>query len=171
MDGAGPTRVSVVVGDPSPGAPAVSVATAPAPSRFADRPGPDAETVTLEVDFDPVDDRDVRLFHKTTDRSVYDVRKRRHPRADDVVLTNRKGHVTETTIGNLVCLIDGAWVTPPVADGLLLGIMRASLIAQGAIVERSISIPDLLAAEAVAVVNSVRGWRPAVVVNVPTPAP
>jgi para-aminobenzoate synthetase/4-amino-4-deoxychorismate lyase len=168
MDAVGPTRVSVAVGPPAPDEAAVSIATAPAPLRFADRPGPDAETVTLEIDFDPVDERDMRLFHKTTDRSLYEARTRRHPGADDVIMTNRSGNVTETTIGNIVCLIDGDWVTPPVTDGLLPGIMRASLIADGSLKERSVSVPELLAADAIAVVNSVRGWRPAVVVNVPT---
>jgi len=82
-----------------------------------------------------------------------------------VILTNDLGHVTESTIGNVVCLCDGTWITPPVDDGLLPGILRGQLIADGFIAEGTIPIQRLLDAEAVAIINSVRGWRSANVVQ------
>ena len=43
---------------------------------------------------------DVFLFHKTTNRAVYE--RARRPDCDDVILWNPAGEVTETTIANLV---------------------------------------------------------------------
>ena len=79
-------------------------------------------------------------------------------------MVNRVGRITESSVANVVFLIDGKWVTPPVFDGLLGGVMRAHLIANGFLTERSVSIPEALNADAVALVSAVRGWRPAVIV-------
>ncbi|MGI9529752.1 MAG: aminotransferase class IV, partial [Acidimicrobiia bacterium] len=83
----------------------------------------------------------------------------------EVVLTNEQGNVTEGTISNVAFLIDGVWRTPPVSDGLLPGIMRKQLLADGVIEEGSVSVAEARAAEAVAVFNSVRGWRAALAVS------
>lgn len=152
-----PTRVRVVVNSDG----STSVTTDEAPSRFVTRPGPESDVTTIEIDFDPVDARDPSLYHKVLDRSVYDLRSRRHPSVDDVLLTNGSGNVTETTIGNIVCRFGDRWVTPPVADGLLPGILRGELLGEGFISEESISIEEIRTADAIAVVNSVRGWRAA----------
>ena len=48
----------------------------------------------------PIDPSDVFLFHKTTNRAVYE--RARRPDCDDVILWNPAGEVTETTIANLV---------------------------------------------------------------------
>jgi len=133
-----------------------------APPRFALGPGPDREAIVVAVDLDPVDARDPRLFHKTTDRRVYEQRRRRHPDAAEVLLTNEHGHITEGTISNVAFLIDGRWRTPPISDGLLPGVMRKHLLTEGVIEEGSVSVAAARDAEAVAVFNSVRGWRAAV---------
>ena len=135
-----------------------------APDRFAMGPGPESDALVLAIDFEPIDRSDWRLYHKTGDRSAYTVRQQRHA-ADDVLLTNDAGNITETAIANVAFLIDGTWVTPPVEDGLLPGIMRAELLRTGAIVEGSVSVPEALEADAVAVFNSVRGWLPATVID------
>ncbi|HSJ70267.1 MAG TPA: aminodeoxychorismate synthase component I [Acidimicrobiia bacterium] len=158
----GPSRVRLVLdrsGD-------FGVTISEAPGTFATRPGPHAEVTIVGVDLDPVDAGDERLFHKTTDRTRYDERARRHGDRDDVLLTNTDGFVTESTIANVVFLIDGEWVTPPVHDGLLPGILRARLIEEGTITERSVTVPEAHAAEAVALINSVRGWRNATLAGV-----
>ena len=136
-----------------------------APARFATGPGPDPAVVTYAVDLDPVDVREYRLFHKTTDRSVYDARRRRHPHANEVILTNDEGRITEGSVTNVAVLIDGRWATPPVEDGLLPGVMRRALLEMGTLEERSISLRELVEADAVAVFNSVQGWRAAVPVD------
>jgi para-aminobenzoate synthetase/4-amino-4-deoxychorismate lyase len=125
---------------------------------LAQAPGP----VRLAIDRDhPVDPRDELLYHKTSLRGRYDEARGRHPDADDVVLVNVHGEVTETTIGNLVVRLDGRWWTPPLDAGLLPGIERAALLDAGRIAERPITLAELEDAEALAVINSVRGWRDA----------
>ena len=122
--------------------------------------------VALAIDTEAVDSHDPLLFHKTTSRSVYEDAALRFPEADDVVMVNGAGHVTETTIGNLAVLIDGRWVTPPVADGLLAGVRRAALLSSGELIERSVTVDELLGAQGIARLNAVRGWEPATLVDV-----
>jgi para-aminobenzoate synthetase/4-amino-4-deoxychorismate lyase len=98
------------------------------------------------------------LYHKTTDRSIYDEARRTRPEADTVLLWNREGEITESLDANVVVELDGDRVTPPVSCGLLAGTMRADLLARGEIVERRITLEDLGRASRVWLVNSVRGW-------------
>ncbi|MGI9585767.1 MAG: aminotransferase class IV, partial [Acidimicrobiia bacterium] len=94
--------------------------------------------------------------------TVYETRLRRHQAVDDVILTNPDGNITESSIANVAVLVDGVWTTPPVTDGLLPGIARARLISSGVLSEGSVSIEQAMEADAIALVNSVRGWRSAV---------
>jgi len=121
-----------------------------------------ATPVRLAIDLAwPVDPADPMLAHKTTARERYDEAALRFPAADDVVLVNTRGEVTETTRENIAAWIGGRWLTPPADAGLLQGCERAALLREGTIEERTITIDDLLGAEEIAVCNSVRGWRPA----------
>jgi para-aminobenzoate synthetase / 4-amino-4-deoxychorismate lyase len=106
----------------------------------------------------PVDSSDVFLFHKTTNRRVFDAARAQHPGCDDVILWNANGEITESCTANVVVDIDGALVTPPVGCGLLAGVFRGLLIEQGEIVERIVSVADLRAAARIFLVNSVRRW-------------
>jgi para-aminobenzoate synthetase/4-amino-4-deoxychorismate lyase len=134
----------------------IEVAAVPAPRH------PDTVRVALDVE-GPVDPADVFLFHKTTRRATYDDARARHPAADDVLLTNTRGEVTESTIANVAVRIDGAWWTPPVDAGLLAGIGRQVAIEAGGLTERPISVDTLRTAEEVALVSDNRGWRTATV--------
>jgi para-aminobenzoate synthetase/4-amino-4-deoxychorismate lyase len=77
---------------------------------------------------------------------------------------NNDGRVTETTRANIAIRSNGRWVTPPLTDGLLPGCERAALLADGTLVEASVGIEELEHAESVVFLNSVRGWRDAVLV-------
>lgn len=127
--------------------------------------GPPWTVVRLAVDDEPVDTTDPFLFHKTTHRSAYDVRRVRHPHADEVLLVNERGNVTEGTITNLLARIDGRWWTPPVTDGCLPGVGRAALVTSGSVGERSLTVAEIESAAALEVVNSVRGRVPAVLMK------
>jgi len=118
--------------------------------------------VGLAVDDEPVDSASVWLAHKTSRRNVYDLRAARHPAADDVLLVNERGEVTESTVANLAVLIDGRWWTPPVSSGCLPGVERGRLLECGLLHERVLRPADLHGADDLALVNSLRGWRPAV---------
>lgn len=122
--------------------------------------------VRLRLADTPVDSKDTFLYHKTTNRAVYDAARQGVLDCDDVVLFNQEGFVTETTIDNIVIQkADGSLVTPPVSSGLLAGTCRAYLLEQGKITEEAVSIDQLKSATSIAVINSVRGWRPAVLVS------
>jgi para-aminobenzoate synthetase/4-amino-4-deoxychorismate lyase len=123
-------------------------------------PVPAAATVVAAVDSMPVDPSDVFLYHKTSNRRIYDEATARSENVDDVILVNPSGEVTETTIGNLAVEIDGVWSTPPIPAGLLPGTYRAELIATGRLSERSITVAELKSASRLARVNALRGWEP-----------
>lgn len=80
---------------------------------------------------------------------------------DDALFFNTCGNVCCTTIGNLFLKIDDTWVTPPVSDGVLPGVMRQWLLGSGSelgikIAEESITADDLQFVESAFMVNSVR---------------
>jgi para-aminobenzoate synthetase/4-amino-4-deoxychorismate lyase len=110
----------------------------------------------------PVDPRDPFLFHKTTRRALYDAARRGRPDCEDVLLWNRRGEVTESTIANLAVELDGEWITPALACGLLPGTMRAELLERGEIREGIVCREDLARAGEIRLLNSVRRWIPAV---------
>ncbi|HEX6751895.1 MAG TPA: aminodeoxychorismate synthase component I [Longimicrobium sp.] len=103
--------------------------------------------------------------HKTARRALY----RDHAPVsiphDDVLLVNERGELAETRIANVVLEIDGALWTPRVDAGLLPGVLRAELLRDGALHERTLTLADLERATAVWVINSLRGWGRAVVVS------
>lgn len=109
---------------------------------------------------EPVNSRDVFLFHKTTHREVYETSKASRPDCDDVILVNERGELTESTLANLVVRLEGNDYTPPVECGLLAGTFRTELLEQGKLIERVLRPEDLRQAEAIFLINSVRGWSP-----------
>ncbi len=134
------------------GAVAATVAPAPATS---------STPVRLALDTEPIDARECWPHHKTSRRAAYDQRLARHD-ANDVLLVNERGEVTESCVANLAVLLDGRWWTPPLGSGCLPGVARGVLLEAGVLAERTITPADLAAADRLALVNSLRGWRAAV---------
>ena len=124
-------------------------------------PAKSSSRIRLALSESPVDRHNVFLHHKTTRREVYDRALAAHPNADDVLLWNSCGEITETCFGNVVADIDGKLVTPPVHCGLLPGTMRAELLDRGVIREMVIRREDIAGANALYLINSVRKWVPA----------
>jgi para-aminobenzoate synthetase/4-amino-4-deoxychorismate lyase len=106
----------------------------------------------------PVSSRDVFLFHKTTRRQMYEQQRAAHPAADEVILVNERGEITECTIGNLVVQIGSERFTPPLDCGLLAGVFRDELLERGRVTERVLYPADLSVATGVWLVNSLREW-------------
>jgi para-aminobenzoate synthetase / 4-amino-4-deoxychorismate lyase len=125
-------------------------------------PPPAVQPARLGVAAGPVDTGSIFLYHKTTRREVYERACESCPDCDDVVLWNERGEVTETSIANLVLDLNGELVTPPVSSGLLSGVMRGSLLAQGVVRERPVRLEELAGCRRIYLVNSVRRWRRAV---------
>lgn len=126
------------------------------------------EPVRLMLARSPVHSRDIFLYHKTTNRALYDRARLACPGADDVVLWNERDEVTETCIANIVVDIDGELFTPPLTSGLLPGTYRAVLLARGDVRERVITVDDLARCRQIYVVNSVRGGLDATLVGAPS---
>lgn len=103
--------------------------------------------------------------HKTSQRSGFDAARARHPRADDVLLVNAHGRLTESTIATVALLIDGGWWTAPLADGVLPGIGRELALESGRVHERPLTPADLDADQRIALISSARGWRDAVLLG------
>ena len=117
--------------------------------------------VRLRLAPDPINPDDPFLYHKTTVRGLYERAREGHPDCDDVILWTPAGEVTETTIANLVLDLEGSLVTPPVSCGLLPGTFRAHLLITGQLQERVVSIADLKRSKRIFLINALRGWREA----------
>ncbi|HVF09134.1 MAG TPA: aminodeoxychorismate synthase component I [Actinomycetota bacterium] len=125
-----------------------------------------SEPVRVAIDRDhPVDPSDPMLFHKNSLRSVYEDALERHADADDVLLVNDRGEITETTIANVAVSLDATWVTPPLEAGLLPGVGREVALEQGWLMEATIRVEDLARADAIELVSDVRGRRPVLLVG------
>ena len=118
---------------------------------------PSANPPQVRLASAPMPPLDDFIRYKTTRREAYAPFA---PEAGcfDTLLYNAAGELTEFTIGNLALKLDGRWWTPPLACGMLPGVMRACLLDRGALAERVLHVQDLERAEGMALVNSVRGW-------------
>ena len=125
----------------------------------APTPRPDA-THSIAIATAPVHSSDRLLYHKTTARALYDEHRAAHPHAFDVLLHNEHGCITEFTIGNVICEIDGELLTPPRDAGLLAGTFRQQLLTAGIVREENIRLVDLPRVTRMWLVNSVREWVP-----------
>lgn len=84
---------------------------------------------------------------------------------DEALFRNTRGHVACAGTGNLFGLFGACLVTPPLADGVLAGIVRAEILnlAPGLglrVEERSLPVAELLRADAVFLTNSLRLLAP-----------
>ncbi|GHV80735.1 hypothetical protein AGMMS49944_25260 [Spirochaetia bacterium] len=103
-----------------------------------------------------VNSGDFFLYHKTSYRPYFQVN---YAVFYDEVFFNEKGELTEGSRTNIVLEIAGKRYTPPLSCGLLNGVYRQYMLAGGQCTERILYKEDLLRAEAVYCVNSVRGIK------------
>lgn len=125
--------------------------------------GPWPQPLRVGLAAEPIDPADPFLFHKTTNRTVYE--RRRQPTCDETLLWNPARQITEAINANVVVLKGAARVTPPVSCGLLPGTMREELLARGEIVEAPVTVEELREAPRFWLINSVRGWLDATLVD------
>jgi para-aminobenzoate synthetase/4-amino-4-deoxychorismate lyase len=104
------------------------------------------------------------LRHKTTYRTLYsellDEQLVHRPGLTDIIASDDRGFVTDSTIANVVIGQGKELFTPAVEGDLLPGVFRQHLLENGVIREKQISVDELLEAPAVFLVNSLRGWMP-----------
>jgi para-aminobenzoate synthetase/4-amino-4-deoxychorismate lyase len=109
----------------------------------------EGEIKSVSLATEPVDSSDRFLYHKTTRRRG----------GDNEIFWNERGEITESSIANIVVSLDGELFTPPIECGLLPGVFRNHLLAQGKIKERVITIEEFKRAEEFFLINSVRKWN------------
>jgi para-aminobenzoate synthetase / 4-amino-4-deoxychorismate lyase len=119
----------------------------------------DRRAWSVSVARQPVPSMNPFLFHKTTNRSLYELARVSAPAGtDEVVLFNEHGELTEGTRTNLFVRIGSQWLTPPREAGLLAGVFRESLLRSGQAIEATLYPRDLARASAIRLGNALRGW-------------
>jgi branched-subunit amino acid aminotransferase/4-amino-4-deoxychorismate lyase len=79
---------------------------------------------------------------------------------DDCILFNVKNEVTESAVANLLFLIQGTWVTPPISAGVLPGVIRAIAIEECDVKVRPIHISEIPDVESAFSLASLRIAQP-----------
>jgi len=98
-------------------------------------------------------------YFKTTNRKLYDDEYQKYSAKGffDVIFLNEKDEVAEGSITNVFVKKGNSWFTPPLTSGILNGIYRGYFLKKRLNTkEKILSIDDLLNADEVKVVNSVR---------------
>ncbi|WP_406649423.1 aminotransferase class IV family protein [Aliisedimentitalea scapharcae] len=103
------------------------------------------------------------LRHKTTRRALYESTRANLPAGvGEAIFVNENEEVCEGTITNIfLTLANEDRVTPPLACGVLPGILRETLLDSGDFREQVVTLDDLRTARSIAVGNSLRGLIPA----------
>ncbi len=127
---AAPSRVRLLLSPTG----AIAIEIAPLPEQ-------PAEPVSVALRRCPVGADDFRLAHKTSDRAFY--ADARAGDAFETIFTDEAGFVTEGSFTNVFLPRDGKLATPPLARGLLPGILRERLIDSGEAVEGDVAAADL----------------------------
>ncbi|MEE9450638.1 MAG: aminodeoxychorismate synthase component I [Ignavibacteriaceae bacterium] len=98
-------------------------------------------------------------YFKTTNRKLYDEEYQKYFAKGffDVIFLNEKDEVAEGSITNIFIKKGNSWLTPPLTSGILNGIYCSHLLNNNDIKQKLITIEDLLKADEIKLVNSVRG--------------
>lgn len=150
LAGSNPERVRLTLG--STGVPEVTTAALP----------PNPEFWRVAVSDHPLDPDDPWLRVKTTNRAHYDRAQADLPSGiDEMIFLNLRGEVCEGTITSIFADPGAGLLTPPLHCGLLPGVLREEMLANGDCRETVLTLPDLRNARRLFVGNSLRGLIPA----------
>ncbi|HEU4634792.1 MAG TPA: aminodeoxychorismate synthase component I [Edaphobacter sp.] len=124
---------------------------------------PDAAPLRIRISPHRTQSDDPLLRHKTTLRELYD-REYAQARADgfdEVLFLNERDELTEGAISSLFITAEGRLLTPPLASGVLPGILRRHILATRSEAKEAIlTLQDLQGAQTIFLGNSLRGLRP-----------
>ena len=76
--------------------------------------------------------------------------------ADDIVIVNEEGLLTDSSYPNIALRRGNRWYTPRVP--LLEGVQRAHLIAEGVLIPRDIPLAELSTYDRIALINAMMPW-------------
>lgn len=122
---------------------------------------PSAPVWRVALASQPLRSDDAWLPIKTTERALYDqVRAALPAGVEEMIFCNERGEVCEGTITNVFFDLGQGMCTPPLSCGLLQGVLREELLANGTCKEQVLPF-ELLAQARLWVGNSLRGLIPA----------
>jgi branched-chain amino acid aminotransferase len=75
---------------------------------------------------------------------------------DEAVVLNEYNKISEAAVSNLLLKIDGQWVTPPLTDGALPGVVRALILENCDVSVRSIDFSEMHKIESAFLIGSLR---------------
>ena len=75
---------------------------------------------------------------------------------DEAVVLNEYNKISEAAVSNLLLKIDGQWVTPPLIDGALPGVVRALILENCDVSVRSIDFSEMHEIESAFLIGSLR---------------
>ncbi len=140
---------------------ALSVAAITSPHQLAAA----GDAVGLLIATQRLSDANPLAEHKTTLRQHYDdgVRAAEQAGAFDSLFFTEDGRLVEGGRTSVFVKLDGRWFTPPITDGALPGVCRATVLEDPAwrATERTVRLDDLMRADSLVVCNALRGVLPA----------
>lgn len=115
----------------------------------------------IEISDIVLDSTNELLRYKTTLKPWYEKSYERIRREEvyDEIFFNERGELCEGARTNILLEIDGKFYTPPLSSGLLNGVLRQNLLDSGVCVEKILYKKDLLEADNIYCINSVRGIK------------
>jgi para-aminobenzoate synthetase / 4-amino-4-deoxychorismate lyase len=115
----------------------------------------------ITISFKGTKSYDKWLYHKTTNRGLYDSEYDKYKKLGffDVIFRNEKGQITEGAISNIFVKKNGIYYTPPIGCGVLNGVYRRYLLSETRlrIKEKALYYEDLLTADNIIMSNAIRG--------------
>lgn len=108
-----------------------------------------------------LDSKNEFVRHKTTYRPWFEesYKQIRNDKVYDEIYFNERGELCEGARCNILLEQNGKFYTPPLSCGLLNGTMRENLLASRVCIEKILYKDDLLNAENIYCINSVRGIK------------
>lgn len=130
-------------------------------AAIIDSPPRTGKTLKICVSPHKLDPGNIYLYHKTTRRPLYnrELKRCKNQGFYDIVFLNKNDELCEGAISNIFIRKNGIYYTPPVSCGLLRGVFREYFINKNRekVREKIIKTQDLLKADSIYCVNSVRG--------------
>lgn len=118
-----------------------------------------AAKVKIMISKTRIHPNNVFLYHKTTQRDLYDKESRKAKAKGffEVIYLNSRGELSEGATTNIFVMKNNHLYTPPERCGLLPGVLREHLLRQGKAKEKVLYLDDIYEADKVFVGNSLRG--------------
>jgi len=110
-----------------------------------------------------IDRKPIKSYPYTHRLEILDAVKKRG--YDEAIVTNGDGKVCEGAVTNLLLKIEDQWITPPLSDGVLPGVVRALVIENCGVKVRSIEIFEIVNIESAFLLSSLRIAQPVAAID------